>query len=188
MKRLIVPALSTLMLGAAVPAAAQAQTAPQAPPAAPPVELPPVSMDTVRAVRDFLISEGLVVGEPTTQNGFPALPVAEPGLTWGLIFFPCAVENCLDVRFSGAFTNELVTPEKVNAWNADRRFLSAHFARTEAQAPGAVVNYDVLILRPGGAERIGVPLDIWRSGLAGFAVHVGYFQFEPEAAPSAQAQ
>lgn len=180
MKRLLLPALSALMLGVALPAAAQTQT----PPAAQPVALPPVSMDTVRAVRDFLIAEGLVVGEPTTQNGFPALPVAEPGLTWGLIFFPCAVENCMDVRFSAAFSNELVTPDKVNSWNADRRFLSAHFARTDTQGGGAVVNYDVLTLQPGGADRLGVPLDIWRSGLAGFAVHVGYFQFDPEGAPA----
>lgn len=185
MKRLLLPALSVLMLGAALPAAAQTQ----APPAAAPVALPPVSMETVRAVRDFLIAEGLVVGEPTTQNGFPALPVAEPGLTWGLIFFPCSVENCMDVRFSAAFTNDLVTAEKVNVWNADRRFLSAHFARTDTGGPGAAVNYDVLMLQPGGADRIGVPLDIWRSGLAGFAVHVGYFQFDQEGAtPPAQGQ
>lgn len=184
MKRLLLPALTALTLAAALPAAAQTQ----APPAAEPVALPPVSMDTVRAVRDFLIAEGLVVGEPTTQNGFPALPIAEPGLTWGLIFFPCAVENCMDVRFSAAFTNDQVTADKVNAWNADRRFLSAHFARTETQSPGAVVNYDVLMLQPGGPDRIGVPLDIWRSGVAGFAVHVGYFQFDQEAAPAAQGQ
>lgn len=178
MKRLILPALSALMLTAALPAAAQTQ----APPAAQPVALPPVSMETVTAVRDFLIGEGLVVGEPTLQNGFPALPIAEPGLTWGLIFFPCAVESCMDVRFSAAFTNDLVTPDKVNAWNADRRFLAAHFIRTDTQAGGAVVNYDVLTLHPGGPDRLGVPLDIWRSGLAGFAVHVGYFQFDPEGA------
>lgn len=184
MKRLLLPALTALTLAAAVPAAAQTQ----APPAAEPVALPPVSMDTVREVRDFLIAEGLVVGEPTTQNGFPALPIAEPGLTWGLIFFPCAVENCMDVRFSAAFTNDQVTADKVNAWNADRRFLSAHFARTETQSPGAVVNYDVLMLQPGGPDRIGVPLDIWRSGVAGFAVHVGYFQFDQEAVPAAQGQ
>lgn len=184
MKRLLLPALTALTLAAALPAAAQTQ----APPAAEPVALPPVSMDTVRAVRDFLIAEGLVVGEPTTQNGFPALPIAEPGLTWGLIFFPCAVENCMDMRFSAAFTNDQVTADKVNAWNADRRFLSAHFARTETQSPGAVVNYDVLMLQPGGPDRIGVPLDIWRSGVAGFAVHVGYFQFDQEAAPAAQGQ
>lgn len=183
MKRLILPALSALMLAAALPAAAQAQTSAQTPPAAQPVALPPVSMETVTAVRDFLIAEGLVVGEPTTQGGFPALPIAEPGLAWGLIFFPCAVENCMDVRFSAAFTNELVTPDKVNAWNADRRFLSAHFIRTDTQAGGAVVNYDVLTLHPGGPDRLGVPLDIWRSGLAGFAVHVGYFQFDPEGTP-----
>ncbi|HEY1223965.1 MAG TPA: hypothetical protein VGE54_01955 [Brevundimonas sp.] len=184
MKRLLLPALTALTLAAALPAAAQTQ----APPVAEPVALPPVSMDTVRAVRDFLIAEGLVVGEPTTQNGFPALPIAEPGLTWGLIFFPCAVENCMDVRFSAAFTNDQVTADKVNAWNADRRFLSAHFARTETQSPGAVVNYDVLMLQPGGPDRIGVPLDIWRSGVAGFAVHVGYFQFDQEAVPAAQGQ
>lgn len=184
MKRLLLPALTALTMAAALPAAAQTQ----APPPAEPVALPPVSMDTVRAVREFLTAEGLVVGEPTTQNGFPALPIAEPGLTWGLIFFPCAVENCMDVRFSAAFTNDQVTADKVNAWNTDRRFLSAHFARTETQSPGAVVNYDVLMLQPGGPDRLGVPLDIWRSGLAGFAVHVGYFQFDQEAAPAAQAQ
>jgi hypothetical protein len=187
MKRQLLPALSALMLGVALPVAAQAQTSAQTLPAAQPVALPPVSMETVRAVRDFLIAEGLVVGEPTTQSGFPALPIAEPGLTWGLIFFPCAVENCMDVRFSAAFTNELVTPDKVNTWNADRRFLAAHFIRTDTQAGGAVVNYDVLTLHPGGPDRLGVPLDIWRSGLAGFAVHVGYFQFDPQGA-SAPAQ
>lgn len=166
--RLLIAAMA-LAVAAATPALAQtpAQDAPA-------VDMT-ISNETVRGVRDWLISQGLTVGEPVDQNGFPALPVSQGGLGWGVILFPCAAPNCIDVRFSAAFSNEGVTAEGINAWNADRRFLSAHFARTEAGGAGAVVNHDVVLLGPGGYDRLGVPLDIWLSGLAAFGLHVGYF-------------
>ena len=171
-------AFSALALAAALaasPTATLAQTtapAAQAPAAAPaPTGLP------IAAVVDWLKAQGLAVGE--VQGGdAPYVQVRERGdLTWTVTFNSCENQICGDLQFSAGFSNPQVTMDKVNAWNAERRFTKAFYeaASGERTNGAAIIQQDVVVLNGIGPSQLTDNLAIWRSLLPVFAQHIGYF-------------
>ena len=155
-------AVSALMLSV-TPIASQ--TAPAA--AAPrPAMVAGVSPEAVVA---WLNAQGFVAGAVQEERGRKFVRVDADGLAWRLYFPSCQGDRCSDVQFTTGVANAAITPDLINGWNRDRRFLKAIYEAPTATAPAsAVVQYDVL-LNNGGPEQLADPLAIWRGLLPEFA-------------------
>lgn len=146
-------------LAAALPGAAIAQTPP-----------PAASTNgvTIAETRAWLTSLGGSVGEPVVNDGVTSLNIADEPLPWNLTFYGCGPSLCDDVQFSAIFSGP-ITPDQINAWNRDNRFLKAFFIPA---APGgeatAVVQYDV-VLPNAGTGQLQEPTVIWLQMLRQFA-------------------
>ena len=154
------PALfAALALSVALPGAALAQTPP-----------PAASTNgvTIAETRAWLTSLGGSVGEPVVNDGVTSLNIADQPLPWNLTFYGCGPSLCDDVQFSAIFSGP-ITPDQINAWNRDNRFLKAFFIPA---APGgeatAVVQYDV-VLPNAGTGQLQEPTVIWLQMLRQFA-------------------
>ena len=179
-------ALATAALLAAPGAALAAtpgtvtQTAYQAAPAAA-AQAPASGGLAITAVRDWLISVGATVGEVTRADGRISVTVTDGPMTWLVFFNGCEADVCGDIQYMAAFSNETITPERVNQWNLEHRFLKAYF--TPGTAAGtAIVQYDVLLVDGAGTRQLIDPTSVWVGLLPTFATHVGFFV--PEAAPA----
>ena len=146
-------------LAAALPGAAMAQTPP-----------PAASTNgvTVAETRAWLTSLGGSVGEPVVNDGVTSLNIADEPLPWNLTFYGCGPSLCDDVQFSAIFSGP-ITPDQINDWNRDNRFLKAFFipAAPGGEA-GAVVQYDV-VLANAGTGQLQEPTVIWLQMLRQFA-------------------
>ena len=177
METLVNSAFSALALAAALAAGpttvlAQAPAPAQAPAVAPAATGLPVS-----AVIDWLKAQGLTVGE--VQGGDqPYVQVHERAdLAWTVTFNSCENQVCGDLQFGAGFSNPQVTLDKVNAWNAERRFAKAFYeAPSGGRADGAAIfQQDLVLLNGIGPSQLTDSVAIWRSLLPVFALHVGYF-------------
>ena len=151
---------SALALAVALPGAALAQT----PPAAV-VQTTGVSVADAEA---WLAGLGGNVREPVLRDGVTSLHIADEPLPWNLTFYACGPSLCDDIQYSAIFSGP-ITPDQINAWNRDNRFLKAFFmpAGPGGEA-GAVVQYDV-VLTSGGTEQLREPTVIWLQMLRAFA-------------------
>ena len=156
-------------LSAAAPAVAQTPAAPGL---------------AIADVGAWITSKGGVV-EPVQRQGDEVwLTVRDGDLTWLVFFYGCRDDVCADLQYSARFSNEAITPGRINDWNRDRRFLKAFHSPGAAGEPAtAVVQYD-LLLQPGGVEQLTDPTDIWVTLLPEFARHVGYLPAAGEATPA----
>jgi hypothetical protein len=151
---------SALALAVALPGAALAQT----PPAAV-VQTTGVSVADAKA---WLAGLGGNVREPVLRDGVTSLHIADEPLPWNLTFYACGPSLCDDIQYSAIFSGP-ITPDQINAWNRDNRFLKAFFmpAGPGGEA-GAVVQYDV-VLTNTGTEQLREPTVIWLQMLREFA-------------------
>ena len=151
---------SALTLALALPGAALAQT----PPAAV-VETTGVSVADAKA---WLAGLGGNVREPVLRDGVTSLHIADEPLPWNLTFYACGPSLCDDIQYSAIFSGP-ITPDQINAWNRDNRFLKAFFMPAEpGGVAGAVVQYDVLLTNTG-TEQLREPTVIWLQMLRAFA-------------------
>ena len=151
---------SALTLALALPGAALGQT----PPAAV-VETTGVSVADAKA---WLAGLGGNVREPVLRDGVTSLHIADEPLPWNLTFYACGPSLCDDIQYSAIFSGP-ITPEQINAWNRDNRFLKAFFMPAEPGGmAGAVVQYDVLLTNTG-TEQLREPTVIWLQMLRAFA-------------------
>lgn len=164
-------ALSTLAF--ATPNLAMAQAAPAAPaPAAAPAQ--PAAPRLVRGVSPeatsvWLTAQGATPGPVQQDQGRTYMRVTADGLTWLLFFQSCDNGLCSDLQFSAGAAGGAVSPDLINGWNRDRRFLKAIYeAPAGADPASAVVQYDVL-LNGDGPEQLVDHLAIWRGLLPEFA-------------------
>ena len=163
---------SALALGVALPGAALAQT----PPAAV-VQTTGVSVADAKA---WLAGLGGNVREPVLRDGVTSLHIADEPLPWNLTFYACGPSLCDDIQYSAIFSGP-ITPDQINAWNRDNRFLKAFFMPAEpGSVAGAVVQYDV-VLTNTGTEQLREPTVIWLQMLRAFAQGLAA---APVAAPS----
>jgi len=190
-------ALTAALTLLATPVAVQAQT-----PAASPTEVQTTAPRVIEAtgpsatqaaalgltpaqIVSWLAGQGVTPG-PVEQDGTNSYVRVEDGpLTWILFFQSCQDGVCGDLQFSVGFETRAVTPEGVNGWNRDRRFLKAFYeAPTTAGGPAtAVVQYD-LFLRPGAeADQLTDHLAVWRGLAPEFARLVGRPAAAAPAAP-----
>ena len=134
------------------------------------------ALPTIAQIREYLIAQGLQVGE--IQSGeLPYVQVRDgEHLAYVISFFSCEENRCGDLQFSAGFSNPQVTLELVNRWNAERRFSKSYFEAPSAGRPNAaaMIQQDTFLFN-GGVAQIAPALSIWRSQLAQFALHVGYF-------------
>lgn len=158
---------------------AMPQTSYQAAPAA-----PAQAGLAVTAVRDWLVSVGATVSEVNRAEGRISVTVNDGPMTWLVFFNGCEADVCGDIQYMAAFSNATITPELVNQWNLEHRFLKAYYTPgTTAGAAGtAIVQYDVLLVNGVGTEQLIDPTSVWVGVLPTFATHVGFFV--PEAAPA----
>jgi len=161
---------------AAVPA-----TVPQAAPTAP--AAPAQGGLATSAVRDWLISVGANVSEVTSSGGQASITVTDGPLTWLVLFYGCQGDVCGDIQYMAAFSNETITPDMVNQWNLQHRFLKAYFT-PGTPAGTAVVQYDVLLVDGAGIQQLVDPTSVWVGVLPTFATDVGFFVPEAAAAPA----
>ena len=175
-------ALTFAVILATGPTAVLAQTPVQTPvqtPATAPASTPTAAATglPVAAVVDWLKAQGLTVGE--VQGGdAPYVQVRESAdLAWTVTFNSCENQVCGDLQLGAGFSNPQVTLEKVNAWNAERRFTKAFYeAPSNGRADGAaILQQDVVLLNGIGPSQLTDSVAIWRSLLPAFALHVGYF-------------
>ena len=151
---------SALALAVALPGAALAQT----PPAAV-VQTTGVSVADAKA---WLAGLGGNVREPVLRDGVTSLHIADEPLPWNLTFYACGPSLCDDIQYSAIFSGP-ITPDQINAWNRDNRFLKAFFMPAEpGGVAGAVVQYDV-VLTNTGTEQLREPTVIWLQMLRAFA-------------------
>lgn len=159
-----VPSLLALfaILAFAAPAAAQSQTA------------APIGL-TPQQVHDFIVSLGGDADPVVTEGEETGFIVRDGGMLWGVLFYNCTQGVCGSLQFTANFTDPSITPELINRWNRERRFLKA-FSQTDAQgALQAVVQYDVLLDdRP--VDQLVDPLVVWIDMLQEFGVHVGFLE------------
>ena len=127
---------------------------------------------TPRATTDWLSGQNLSA-ELVTEGEEAFIRVRDGQLTWLLFFYGCAPTGCDSLQFGAGFTNEAVTLDRVNAWNRERRFLKAYFEPGEEGS--AIVQYDVIPTEGAPIGHLGDHVDLWRSTLNEFGVHVGYF-------------
>ena len=162
----IAAALSALALSV-TPVATQ--TAPSRPaPAAAPSPRPAVGVSPA-AVVAWLNTQGVTAGAIQEDQGRRFVRVDADGLAFLLYFQSCEGAVCSDAQFTTGVANAAITPDLINGWNRDRRFLKAIYEAPTATAPAsAVIQYDVL-LNSGGPEQLADPLAIWRSLLPEFA-------------------
>ncbi len=133
------------------------------------VAAPPTIGLTPAAIVAWLTAQGLTPGAVEGAGENQYVSVQDGGLRWVLFFQSCQTGLCTDLQFSVGYRAAAVTPELVNNWNRDRRFLKAFYEAGEAGQPGsAVVQYDVF-LNPGGPEQLNDHLAIWRGLLPAFA-------------------
>ena len=105
-------------------------------------------------------------------DGDAYIQVEADGLAWTVSFFDCEAGRCGSLQYTAGFANETITPEMVNRWNLERRYLKAYY---RADGPTAVVQYDARI-RPGDdIGQLADSLRQWAVLLPDFATHVGYF-------------
>lgn len=182
---------SALALAAVLTASPAANTtsSPAAPPAAwaGQAATPRPSGLPIPAVVEWLKAQGLEVG-PLHEGATPYLQVREnQNLTWTLTFNGCEGQVCGDVQFGAGFANETVTPELVNRWNAERRFLKAFYeGPTAGRATGAaILQYDVILMQDAQVAQLADHLAVWREMLPVFALHVGYFVQDGQTSPAA---
>lgn len=122
----------------------------------------------------WITSKGGEVQPVQRQGDEVWLTVRDGDLTWLVFFYGCQNDVCADLQYSASFTNESITPELINDWNRDRRFLKAfHAPGAAGEAPTAVVQYDLLV-QPGGVEQLNDATGVWVGLLVEFARHVGY--------------
>ena len=151
---------SALALTVALPGAALAET----PPAAV-VQTPGVSVADAKA---WLAGLGGNVREPVLRDGVTSLHIADEPLPWNLTFYACGPSLCDDIQYSAIFSGP-ITPDQINAWNRDNRFLKAFFMPAEpGGVAGAVVQYDA-VLTGNGTEQLREPTVIWLQMLRAFA-------------------
>ena len=152
--------LSVLALAAALPGVALAQT--------PPPAVVSANGVSVAETRTWLTGLGGSVGEPVLREGVTSLHVADQPLPWNLTFYACGPTLCDDIQYSAIFSGP-ITPDQINAWNRDNRFLKAFFVpATPGSEASAVVQYDVLLTR-NGAEQLREPTVVWLQLLQEFA-------------------
>ncbi len=165
--------LAALALAAALPGAALAQTPP---PAA--VVTHGVS---VADAKTWLTGLGGSVGEPVLREGVTSLHIADQPLPWNLTFYACGPTLCDDIQYSAIFTGP-ITPDQINAWNRDNRFLKAFFVpATAGGEASAVVQYDV-VLTGDGTDQLREPTVVWLQLLRTFAQ--GLVAAAPAAVPA----
>ncbi|MDP1913184.1 YbjN domain-containing protein [Brevundimonas sp.] len=134
---------------------------------------PPAAVSTngvsVAEARTWLTDLGGSVGEPTARaEGLTTLHVADQPLPWNLTFYACGPSLCDDVQYSAVFSGP-VTPDQINAWNREHRFLKAFFVpATGGEQAGAVVQYDV-VLTSVGTGQLQEPTVVWLQLLREFA-------------------
>jgi hypothetical protein len=169
MIRSLAAVVAAAALSTALPAAAQTSPGPGL---------------AISDVGAWITSKGGVV-EPAQRQGDEVwLTVRDGDLTWLVFFYGCQNDVCADLQYSASFSNEAITPEMINDWNRDRRFLKAFHAPGAAGQPAtAVVQYD-LLLQPGGVDQLNDPTGMWVALLQEFARHVGYLPAAAEAAPA----
>jgi hypothetical protein len=163
-------ALSALAL--TTPGSGAVQTAAPARPVAAAPAAPPRIVRGVSpaAVIAWLTTQGATPGAVQQDGGRTFVRVGTDGLSWLLFFQSCdATGLCSDLQFSTGAASPAITPDLINTWNRDRRFLKAIYEAPKGTNPAsAVVQYDVL-LNGDGAEQLADPLAVWRSLLPEFA-------------------
>jgi hypothetical protein len=140
----------------------------------------------ITSVIDWLKGQGLAVG-PLSDGPNPYVQVQESEhLSWTLTFNACQAQICGDLQFATGFTNPQITPELVNRWNVERRFLKAFYQPPAGDRPdgAALVQYDVILLQDAQVSQLTDHLAVWREMLPLFALHVGYFVQEGAAPPA----
>lgn len=67
------------------------------------------------------------------SNGTPIISSRAAGVNFDVYFYECHDGRCTDLQFAAGWSNAKVTPDQVNQWNADKRFLRSYWK------PGNVV-------------------------------------------------
>lgn len=115
----------------------------------------------------WLATRGVTPGEVQQDGDNQYVRVVDGAVPWLLFFQSCQAGVCADLQFSTGFATPAVTPEVVNGWNRDRRFLKAFYEPSSApgEPASAVVQYDLFLRPDAGPEQLADHLAVWR-GLA----------------------
>lgn len=120
---------------------------------------------TVAEITGRLTAAGLTVTSPLTNADRVYLRVEDGPLRWVVTLFSCTDGACPDMQFTATFSGVNATPEIIDRWNGDRRFVKAFYAVPEEEgAEGrAVAQYDVLLSPGAGPAQLDDHIQVWRS-------------------------
>lgn len=163
--RFLASALVVLSLVAA-PAAASTL-----PPQSPPAATAAAGGLAIDAVRDWLISKGLEVGEVQRDGDSTMISVNDGGVTWWIFFFACEADVCRGMEFHARFNVEALTPAMTNGWNLVSRFVKAGY--NPEQPTMSLLSYNLLLVDGAGADQLANPVSVWVSDIRRFLTHVG---------------
>lgn len=118
MKRFLVSTVVTLALFAAIPAFAEVTSAP-----VPATGIAPEEM------AQLMSQHGWPAQIAKDSDGNPLIKSNVAGVGFDVAFFECHGGRCRDIRFEVGWSKAgppNVTPEKLNTWNTNNRFLRAY--------------------------------------------------------------
>jgi len=87
------------------------------------------------------------------------------GVTFGIYLYGCDGDVCPDIQYSAGWTGlSAVTPDQINVWNRDNRYVRAYVSKEG----GVFGEYDVDIAAGGTWEQLNHSLDRWVQALDAF--------------------
>jgi len=126
---------------------------------------------TVQEVAQELQSKGYKAEVGKDGGGDPKIVSGVDGSRFRVWFYGCESGRCASVQFETAFDlKNGVTFEKVNQWNKERRFGSAHL--DDEMDP--YVQYDVDFERGATTEAVANAIDVWVTVVPRFKSSLGF--------------
>jgi hypothetical protein len=131
-------------------------------------DLPPGGL-TRQDVAAWLQQHGLKGDIHNDSSGESIVSSTSPaGVNFDVYFFACSGERCASIQYAGGWTPlALGTPDRINTWNRDKRYVRAYLDKSN----NVWGEYDVDIDPGGSWEQMDKSLSRWESQIADFKTY-----------------
>lgn len=126
---------------------------------------------TIEEVAAWLRAKGMtarVHTEKSTQDG-PILSTSIDDTATDIYLYDCTANRCRALQYATGWDDAARTPEKINSWNADHRYIRAY----QANQTNLWAEYDVDIAPGGTYEQLDGSLTRYRASTKAFMTFFG---------------